>query len=184
MFRTNVKLIAQSGQSLVLVVPVALLAAAAVLDGVFLATQLPIWYLAAFWLMAVGVVTGIPLIASWAVSRFVKPEANATGTNRHVPALAYSAILVLFALSLTLRVAPPVTPGHLPASGILPLLLSMVGFGVILATGWFVTRQFVLPVAEEVEAGAVVAEEEWMDQPAERSHEAKREEVGNHMVTH
>ena len=130
------KVLGHAAHPILIVFPLGLLATSVVFDLIYLWRGTPQWSSVSFWLIAVGVVTG--LIA--AMPGLVDFLAIPSGTRAKSVGLLHGAgnvlVVILFAVSWLIRrdaghgfemAAPPTT---------LALICSFVGVGIALVTGW------------------------------------------------
>ena len=111
--------------------PLGLLVTSFIFDIIYLITGSDEFSVAAFWMIAAGVVGGIAAAVFGAIDFSHVPD----GTRAHSVGVWHAvfgvSILVLFALSWLLRLGGPAEPG------VIPLILSLVGAALAGVTGWF-----------------------------------------------
>lgn len=124
------RLLGHPVHQMLIVLPLGLLGGAVLFDLLFLATGGTQWYLVAYWLLPVGVLSGL-LAAVFGLADWTKIPA---GTRARRVGLLHGAgnvgVVALFAASWLLRGDALSEPG-LPA-----IALSLAGGGLSLVTGW------------------------------------------------
>ena len=125
---SKAKFLGHSIHKMLVAFPLGLLATAALFDVVGLWKAHPFWFHAAFWMIAVGVLSGMVAAVFGLIDWLAIPSgtrANAVGL-RH--ALANSAVLILFAISWFLRRGGPEAPGTVAfAFSFVGVTFSLVG---------------------------------------------------------
>jgi uncharacterized membrane protein len=111
--------------------PLGLLVTSFIFDIIYLITDNDAFSVAAFWMIAAGVIGGLAAAVFGAIDFSRVPD----GTRAHSIGVWHAVLsvsmVVLFAVSWLLRVDDPAEPG------VIPILLSLVGATLAGATGWF-----------------------------------------------
>ncbi len=111
--------------------PLGLLLTSVVFDVVYLLTDNGKWSEIAFWMIAAGVIGGLAAIVFGAIDFARVPEGTRAHSIGVMHALLSVSMVVLFAVSWLLRMDAPGEPGAIP------IILSLLGAGLAVATGWF-----------------------------------------------
>ena len=110
--------------------PIGLLSTAAVFDVIGLLTGDGQWHTTAFWMIAAGVLTGVAAGAAGSIDFAKLPGDTRAKAIAGMHAGGNAVAMVIFAVSWFLRRDNPGDPG------ILPILLALVGAGLLTLTGW------------------------------------------------
>jgi uncharacterized membrane protein len=125
------KILGHGAHPILIVFPLGLLATAAIFDIIYLLTNNQQLANAAYWMIAAGVVGGIVAAVPGFVDWWAIPSGTRAKRVGLVHGLGNDVVLILFGLSWWLRRG---TPNHAPES--VPFILSMLGVGLSLFTGW------------------------------------------------
>jgi uncharacterized membrane protein len=111
--------------------PLGLLVTSFIFDIIYLITDSDAFSVAAFWMIAAGVIGGLAA-AAFGIIDFSGVPDNTRAHSIGIWHLVLSvSMVVLFALSWLLRLGEPAEPG------IIPIILSLVGAALAGSTGWF-----------------------------------------------
>jgi uncharacterized membrane protein len=111
--------------------PLGLLVTSFIFDIIYLITDSDAFSVAAFWMIAAGVIGGLAAAVFGIIDFSGVPDdtrAHSIGIWHLVLSVS---MVVLFALSWLLRLGEPAEPG------IIPIILSLVGAALAGSTGWF-----------------------------------------------
>src|SRR5436305_15305354 len=127
---SKAKLLGHPIHPMLIVFPLGLLATAVAFDIIGLSTGDTSWFGISFWMIAAGIIGGLlaavfGLIDWWAIPSGTRAKAIGLWHG-----LGNVVVVVLFAAGWVLRRPAP----HEPA--VVPLVLSLVGVGLALVTGW------------------------------------------------
>ena len=125
------KILGHGAHPILIVFPLGLLATAAIFDIIYLLTNNQQIANAAYWMIAAGIVGGILAAVPGFVDWWAIPSGTRAKRVGLVHGLGNDAVLILFGLSWWLRRD---APNHEPT--MVPFVLSMLGVGLALFTGW------------------------------------------------
>jgi uncharacterized membrane protein len=125
------KILGHGAHPILIVFPLGLLATAAIFDIIYLLTNNQQIANAAYWMIAAGVVGGIVAAVPGFVDWWAIPQGTRAKRVGLIHGLGNDAVLVIFGLSWWLRRD---TTNHAPET--VALILSMLGVGLSLFTGW------------------------------------------------
>jgi uncharacterized membrane protein len=127
---SRVKLAGHPLHQMLIVFPLGLLATAVVFDVIFLVTDNPAWTMAAFYMIGVGVLTGLAAAVPGAVDWLAIPRGTRAKRIGLVHGAGNIVVVALFAVSWYLRRDQPGAP---PTGAVVAGLL---GAGLSVVTGW------------------------------------------------
>jgi uncharacterized membrane protein len=127
---SRVKLAGHPVHQMLIVFPLGLLATAVVFDVIFLVTDNPAWTMAAFYMIGVGVLTGLAAAVPGAVDWLAIPRGTRAKRIGLVHGAGNIVVVALFAVSWYLRRDQPADP---PTGAVVAGLL---GAGLSVVTGW------------------------------------------------
>jgi uncharacterized membrane protein len=127
---SRVKVAGHPLHQMLIVFPLGLLATAVIFDVIFLVTDNPQWTLAAFYMIAAGVVGGLLAAVPGAVDWYAIPRRTRAKRIGLIHGVGNVIVVALFALSWLLRRDQPAAP---PTEAIVAGLL---GAGLAIVTGW------------------------------------------------
>ena len=127
---SRVKLLGHPLHPMLIPFPIGLLTTAAIFDVIGLLTRDGQWHTAAFWMIAAGVLAGIAAGAAGSIDFAKLPGDTRAKAVAGMHAGGNVVAMVIFALAWFLRREEPADPG------ILPILLAVVGAGLLAVTGW------------------------------------------------
>ena len=143
---SRAKLLGHPIHSMLIVFPLGLLGMAVIFDMLALALGQGYWAEIALWMMVAGVVTGFVAAPFGLVDWLAIPRRTRAKRIGALHGIGNVMVLVLFAVSAWLRLGAPQTPVALSAflplsmflqtSAGLAVILSSVGFLLMLVTGW------------------------------------------------
>ncbi|HYG08622.1 MAG TPA: DUF2231 domain-containing protein [Pyrinomonadaceae bacterium] len=125
------KILGHGAHPILIVFPLGLLATAAIFDIIYLLTNNQQIANAAYWMIAAGVVGGIVAAIPGFVDWWAIPAGTRAKRVGLVHGLGNDVVLILFGLSWWLRRD---AVNHAPET--VPFILSMLGAGLALFTGW------------------------------------------------
>jgi uncharacterized membrane protein len=125
------KVLGHGAHPILIVFPLGLLATAAIFDIIYLFTNNQQIANAAYWMIAAGVVGGIVAAVPGFVDWWAIPSGTRAKRVGLIHGIGNDVVLILFGLSWWLRRD---TVNHAPES--VPFILSMLGVGLSLVTGW------------------------------------------------
>jgi uncharacterized membrane protein len=117
-------------QKMIIVWPLGLLSTAVAFDIVFLATRTHYWLEISYWMILAGVLGGLLAAVFGLIDWLAVPSGTRAKAVGLWHGVGNAVVLVLFAISWFLRINGSDYPG--PA----PFVLSFVGLGLALVTGW------------------------------------------------
>jgi uncharacterized membrane protein len=126
------KVLGHGAHPILIVFPLGLLSTSVIFDVIHLVTGNGQFAVAAYWMIAAGVVGGIVAAVPGFVDWFAIPAGTRAKRVGLVHGLGNDVVLVLFGVSWWLRRDAP--PDYAP--GTIELLLSFAGFALALFTGW------------------------------------------------
>ncbi|MDQ3871531.1 MAG: DUF2231 domain-containing protein [Chloroflexota bacterium] len=110
--------------------PLALLSTAAVFDVIGLLTRDGMWHTVAFWMIAAGLIVGL-VAALFGLLDFLNiPGQTRAKSVALTHGIGNVVVVVLFAASWWLRT------GNVPDPGLLPIVLGLLGAGLVGVTAW------------------------------------------------
>ena len=127
---SRVKLAGHPVHQMLIVFPLGLLATAVVFDVIFLVTDNPAWTMAAFYMIGVGVLTGLAAAVPGAIDWLAIPRGTRAKRIGLVHGAGNIVVVALFAVSWYLRRDQPGAP---PTGAVVAGLL---GAGLSVVTGW------------------------------------------------
>ena len=127
---SRVKLFGHPIHPMLIVFPLGLLGMAVIFDIVNLVTGNGYWSEISDWMMAAGVVTGLVAAPFGLVDWLAIPSGTRAKRIGAIHGVGNVVVVLLFALSWYTRMADPRTPS------MVAFLLSFVGLGLALVTGW------------------------------------------------
>jgi len=127
---SRVKLAGHPVHQMLIVFPLGLLATAVVFDVIFLVTDDSTWTMAAFYMIGVGVLTGLAAAVPGAVDWLAIPRGTRAKRIGLVHGAGNVVVVALFAVSWYLRRDQPAAP---PTGAVVAGLL---GAGLAVVTGW------------------------------------------------
>lgn len=128
---SRVKLLGHPLHPMLTVYPLGLLSTAVIFDLFHMANKNPTLSVVAYWMIAAGLVGGLLAAVIGLMEWLAVPNNSRAKSVGMWHGLGNATIVVLFALSWWLRTG---VPDHVP--GTLAFLLSLLGFGLALVTGW------------------------------------------------
>ena len=111
--------------------PLGLLVTSFIFDIIYLITDNDAFSIAAFWMIAAGVIGGLAAAAFGIIDFSGVPDDTRAHSIGLWHAVSSVSMIVLFAVSWLLRLSEPAEPG------IIPIILSLVGAALAGLTGWF-----------------------------------------------
>jgi uncharacterized membrane protein len=127
---SRVKLAGHPVHQMLIVFPLGLLATAVFFDVIFLVTDSPAWTMAAFYMIGVGVLTGLAAAVPGAIDWLAIPRGTRAKRIGLVHGAGNVVLVALFAVSWFLRRDQPADP---PTGAVVAGLL---GAGLSVVTGW------------------------------------------------
>jgi uncharacterized membrane protein len=127
---SRVKLAGHPVHQMLIVFPLGLLATAVVFDVIFLVTDNPAWTMAAFYMIGVGVLTGLAAAVPGAIDWLAIPRGTRAKRIGLVHGAGNVVVVALFAISWYFRRDQPAAP---PTEAVVAGLL---GAGLSVVTGW------------------------------------------------
>jgi uncharacterized membrane protein len=127
---SRVKLAGHPVHQMLIVFPLCLLATAVVFDVIFLLTDNPAWTMAAFYMIGVGVLTGLAAAVPGAIDWLAIPRGTRAKRIGLVHGAGNVVVVALFAMSWYFRRDQPAAP---PTEAVVAGLL---GAGLSVVTGW------------------------------------------------
>jgi len=127
---SRVKLAGHPVHQMLIVFPLGLLATAVVFDVIFLVTDNPAWTMAAFYMIGVGVLTGLAAAVPGAIDWLAIPRSTRAKRIGLVHGAGNVVVVALFAMSWYFRRDQPAAP---PTGAVVAGLL---GAGLSVVTGW------------------------------------------------
>jgi uncharacterized membrane protein len=127
---SRVKLAGHPVHQMLIVFPLGLLATAVVFDVIFLVTDNPAWTMAAFYMIGVGVLTGLAAAVPGAIDWLAIPRGTRAKRIGLVHGAGNVVVVALFAMSWYFRRDQPAAP---PTEAVVAGLL---GAGLSVVTGW------------------------------------------------
>jgi uncharacterized membrane protein len=126
------KVLGHGAHPILIVFPLGLLSTSVIFDLVYFVTANEQFSLVSYWMIAAGVAGGVVAAVPGFVDWWAVPQGTRAKRVGLVHGLGNVAVLVLFGVSWWLRrdAAPNYPPGAIEA------LLSFMGFGLALLTGW------------------------------------------------
>jgi len=126
------KVLGHGAHPILIVFPLGLLSTSVIFDVIYYVTGNGQFSVVSYWMIAAGVVGGIVAAVPGFVDWFAIPQGTRAKRVGLVHGLGNDVVLVLFGVSWWLRRDSP--PDYAP--GMVEALLSFVGFGLALFTGW------------------------------------------------
>jgi uncharacterized membrane protein len=115
---------------MLIVFPLGLLGGSIVFDIAYLVTHQGRWADTSFWMIALGIITGLAAALFGFIDLLGIPNGTRAKTVGILHGVGNVIVVVLFVIRWILRRPPP----HSPA--ILPIVLSFIGVGLACVTGW------------------------------------------------
>jgi uncharacterized membrane protein len=128
---SKLKVLGHGAHPILIVFPLGLLATAAIFDIIYFVTNNAQIANAAYWMIAAGIIGGIVAAVPGFVDWFAIPAGTRAKRVGLVHGVGNDVVLILFGLSWWLRRG---APDHAPET--VPFVLSMLGVGLALFTGW------------------------------------------------
>jgi uncharacterized membrane protein len=126
------KVLGHGAHPILIVFPLGLLSTSVIFDLVYFVTANEQFSLVSYWMIAAGVAGGVVAAVPGFVDWWAVPQGTRAKRVGLVHGLGNVAVLVLFGVSWWLR--RDATPNYAP--GAIEALLSFMGFGLALLTGW------------------------------------------------
>jgi uncharacterized membrane protein len=127
---SRVKLAGHPVHQMLIVFPLGLLATAVVFDVIFLVTDNPAWTMAAFYMIGVGVITGLAAAVPGSVDWLAIPRGTRAKRIGLIHGVGNVIVVALFALSWYMRRNNPAAP---PTEAV---VAGLIGAGLAVLTGW------------------------------------------------
>jgi uncharacterized membrane protein len=128
--QAKARLLGHPIHQMLIVFPLGLLATAIIFDIIALAGGNPTWFNIAYWLIAAGIIGGLAAAPFGLIDWLAVPAGTRAKRIGGLHGLGNVLVLALFALSWLMRRDNPTSPETLA------LVLSLLGGGVSLVTGW------------------------------------------------
>jgi uncharacterized membrane protein len=127
---SRAKLFGHPIHPMLIVFPLGLLATAVIFDVIYLATKNGLWTQTAFWMIAAGIIGGLVSAIFGLVDWLAIPAGTRAKRVGLLHGVGNVVVVVLFAASWLVRRRDP------PAPETIAFVLSFVGVGLALVTGW------------------------------------------------
>ncbi len=126
------KVLGHGAHPILIVFPLGLLGGSVIFDVMYLVTGTDMFAFVAYWMIAVGVASGVVAAVPGFVDWFAIPKGTRAKSVGLIHGIGNDVVLIIFALSWWLRYDN--RPFHVPSTA--ALALSFAGFGLALFTGW------------------------------------------------
>ena len=127
---SKAKLFGHPIHPMLIVFPLGLLATAVIFDVIYLATKNALWAQTAFWMIAAGIIGGLVSAVFGLVDWLAIPAGTRAKRVGLLHGVGNVVVVVLFAASWLVRRRDPLAPATIA------FVLSFVGVGLALVTGW------------------------------------------------
>ncbi|HEV7906071.1 MAG TPA: DUF2231 domain-containing protein [Pyrinomonadaceae bacterium] len=126
------RVLGHGAHPILIVFPLGLLGGSVIFDIMYLVSGTDMFSFVAYWLIAVGIVSGVVAAVPGFVDWFAIPKGTRAKSVGLIHGIGNDVVLVLFALSWWLRYDN--RPFHVPSTA--ALVLSFAGLALAMVTGW------------------------------------------------